>query len=725
MTIKTIIDNLKIYKDIPIVLFNKEILFINTKAKQLLNYQPNKQKEILKKIKKAISNKTGILEIPHKNNIRTISIQCQQLEKKINIGVLTDLTKHVDSKSKLEKKLSLFEEIFDNLPIGILIHEDGKVKYINKYGLKVLEVKNKKQYQNFYILNFLANPKDKERAIKRIASKENILSSEIFEIKTFKNNKKIVDLYSYLFQTENGETDNTTRLIIFTDKTSEIEKQKLEVESQIKHYENQLLKKQYQITEKLLEKIESQQEQLLNAINVSNYLFWIMDENLNIILFNEGFYQYCLKYYNIQIKLGDNYEKIIHQYNESKEVFEQKISFLKSIVEKNQEFTYEITLFDKEEKKNRVYKMHMKPVVTSHKKMNHYYFYGHEITEKYEFLNQIEHQTIKLKEIIEHSPIYLWSMNDKEEITLFNKNYEILIEQLYGKKPVVGKKLHKGKYEQNKNIIDTLSYHYQKSFNGSQENFKLTFDVENGKKITLDVNLFPIVINNQIKEVSGIAIDITPEIEKQNQLQNLLKENEILIKEIHHRIKNNLQVISSMINIQIQEEENEHTKNILQDIKNRIFSMAIIHQTLYQNRNYTSINISNTIFMLVQNILYAFDKSDIQVESDIEEIILDVNTAVPVSLIINEGITNIVKYAFPDNFTKEKKIHILLQRNNHQLNLVIQDNGVGIPHQQLDNILSNVGFTIIRALSEQINAQLFITSQPNEGTEIKLIIPLV
>jgi two-component sensor histidine kinase len=152
--------------------------------------------------------------------------------------------------------------------------------------------------------------------------------------------------------------------------------------------------------------------------------------------------------------------------------------------------------------------------------------------------------------------------------------------------------------------------------------------------------------------------------------------------------------------------------------------MAIIHQTLYQNKNYSTINVSATILFLIQNILYSFNRTDIEIESDIEEIILDVNTAIPIALIINEAITNVVKYAFPENFTMSKKVFIQLKRKDFSIELSIKDNGIGIDKKMIQQ-LSNVGFSIIKALAEQINAQLFIYSEKNQGTEIKLLIPLL
>lgn len=98
--------------------------------------------------------------------------------------------------------------------------------------------------------------------------------------------------------------------------------------------------------------------------------------------------------------------------------------------------------------------------------------------------------------------------------------------------------------------------------------------------------------------------------------------------------------------------------------------------------------------------------------------------AIPIALIINEAITNVLKYAFPENFTMSKKVFIQLKRKDFSIELSIKDNGIGIDKKMIQQ-LSNVGFSIIKALAEQINAQLFIYSEKNQGTEIKLLIPLL
>lgn len=711
-----------VFKDIPFLILNKkEIVFINSKAKKILCITNKNKEEIHSLLYNNVNKKKHETKITCNNKeIKLI----YQKNKDHYLVFIEDLTKQKEQEKNIKTQLKLFNDIFENLPVGILLHDYGKLKYVNKEGKRIIGTSDKKKYYNFNLLNFLYIDKEKQKAINRIKKVyiEKKLPSTIYHIRDFKNKEKIVELTSLLFFDEKNQP---LSLLIVQDKTEELKKQQLEIETQLKIQENKLLKKQNEEKEKLLQELKSTHNQLINTINYSDYLFWITDNKLNIQLFNQAFKDYCLRYYNVKLKGGENtldLQKIMNEQEPSTATTRQRV--LKEILQTKSDYSYEISHFDKTLKKTRIYKITFKPYIDESNTLQNFYCFGHEITEKYEFLQQIESQALKLNTIIQHSPIYLWSLNQNYELVLFNNKYENLIEFLYGEKPVVGKKLTRGKFEKNKDLIETLNYHYEKAFNGSNENFKLNYELENGQKITLDVNLFPIVVNNQIKEIAGIATDITAEIEKQNQLQTLLYENEVLMKEIHHRIKNNLQVISSMLNLQIQNEENTQIQNVLKDTQNRVYSMAIIHQTLYQNKNYSTINVSATILFLIQNILYSFNRTDIEIESDIEEIILDVNMAIPIALIINEAITNVLKYAFPENFTMSKKVFIQLKRKDFSIELSIKDNGIGIDKKMIQQ-LSNVGFSIIKALAEQINAQLFIYSEKNQGTEIKLLIPLL
>lgn len=713
------------FKKISLIILDKSgILYINSKAKKILCFNEKNEKEIhsllyscIKKKSKTLQHNCGDKKIIIKLCIENIVIENQQ---KYCI-ILEDITQSTKEIKTLNNQVQVFEKIFENLPVGIFLHDYGKLKYANKEAKRIMGTRDKKKYLNYNLLNFLYIEKEKKRAIERIKKiyTEKKMPPTVYHIKNFKNQEKIIILSAFLFYTK----EKPLALLVVQDKTDEINKQQLEIEAQLKHQENKILQKQNKIKQKLLEELQIKRDQLLNTINYSEYLFWITDENLKIILFNQPFYAYILKYYGIKVKINMDGRELIAKLNQlNPSVQKERNESIVKLLKEKKIFQYEVVQYDKEINKKRIYKILFHPIFGKNKKIKYIYCYGHEITEKYEFLDQIEKQSVKLNVIIDHSPIYLWSMNKNQEITLFNHNYEKIVEKIYGEKPVIGKKLSRTQYD--KEIIKTLEYHYQKAFNGSSENFKLDFNIDNNKTITLDINLFPIIVNNQVIEIAGIATDITAEVEKQKQLELLLQENEMLIKEIHHRIKNNLQVISSMINMQIQKEQDIHIKNVLSDTQNRIYSMGIIHQLLYQNKNYSSINIANTILLLVQNIVYSFNRTDIKINHELEDIILNIHTAIPISLIINEGVTNILKYAFPEDYKEKKEIFIYLKRVKSYIHLIIKDTGIGIQKQNLKQTI-NKEFVIIRTLSEQINAKLSITSKPNQGTELQFIIPQV
>lgn len=713
---------ISVFQNTSLVILNKsDIVYINSKAKRLLCYKNETKNELHSLLYSAIKKKLNIVEIKCGNKIKTLRlfIENSSIEKEIQYFlILEDVTDYTHELEELKIQNDLFQEIFENLPVGVFLHDYGKLKYVNKEGKKIIGTSDKKKYLNYNLLNFLYIDKEKKRAVERIRKTytEKKLSPTVYHIKNFKGKEKIIILSSVLFYTK----DKPLALLIVQDKTEDINKQQLEIEAQLKHQENKLLQKQNKIKQKLLEELEIKKDQLLNTINYSEYLFWITDKHFKIILFNKPFYEYILKYYGIEIKMNMDSRVLVLKSNHiTPSAKEERNKSIVKVFKEKKNFHYEVNQYDKELNKQRIYKISFHPTFEKDGEIKYIYCYGHEVTEKYEFLNQIEKQSVKINAIIENSPIYLWSMNKNHEITLFNNNYKKIVEKIYGETPVIGKKLSRTGYQQD--IIETLEYHYQKAFHGSSENFKLEFKLDTNQLIALDINLFPIIINNEVVEIAAIATNITNELQKQQQLQSLVHENEILMKEIHHRIKNNLQVISSMINLQTQKEDNTQVRNVLKDTQNRVLSIAMIHQMLYQNKNYSSINITNTILLLVQNILHSFNRTDIKIQYELEDIILDVNTAIPISLIINEIITNVLKYAFPENYEGNKEVLIQLKRIQTDILLSIKDTGVGIPKQNLNQII-HTDFIIIRALVEQINAKMQVNSDTNQGTEIQLFI---
>jgi two-component sensor histidine kinase len=208
-------------------------------------------------------------------------------------------------------------------------------------------------------------------------------------------------------------------------------------------------------------------------------------------------------------------------------------------------------------------------------------------------------------------------------------------------------------------------------------------------------------------------------IQQQNQtIQKSLKEKEMLIKEIHHRVKNNLQIINSIIRLQMSKEKSENAQTLLNEISARIQSIALTHQMLYKKDQFLHINASEYLRHLCEQTISAFsDNTDIQLHSkiDVDNLELPLDTAIPLGLICSEVITNAIKYAFPN---KNGKIEVSFHCDEKNCTLIIKDNGIGIDLNKIDKSES-LGIELIKLLSEQIDGQY--SYKVDNGTIFQLV----
>ena len=209
------------------------------------------------------------------------------------------------------------------------------------------------------------------------------------------------------------------------------------------------------------------------------------------------------------------------------------------------------------------------------------------------------------------------------------------------------------------------------------------------------------------------------EIAKQNHsLQHLLSEKEWLLKEIHHRVKNNLQIVMSLLNSQSAFVQNESALTAIHDSQHRVHAMSLIHQKLYSTENVSSIDMSIYIRELVSYLRDSFNTAQrIRFELHVEPLELDVSQAVPLGLILNEAITNSIKYAFPNDM--KGVITISLSNTGfHNYLLIISDNGIGMPAHVKDKKPGSLGMSLMEGLSEDLDGNFSIVS--DNGTMIKI-----
>ena len=204
--------------------------------------------------------------------------------------------------------------------------------------------------------------------------------------------------------------------------------------------------------------------------------------------------------------------------------------------------------------------------------------------------------------------------------------------------------------------------------------------------------------------------------DKNNQISQALKDKDLLLREIHHRVKNNLQFISSLLNLQSRHVEDDKAFRALKEGQNRVRSMAIIHQNLYQEENLTGVETKVYFEKLIQSLVDSYNVSDteITVDMEIEPINLDVDTMIPIGLIANELISNAIKYAFPSR--KDARIEVKLFEKDDQLHLQVSDNGIGLPPEWEHSMNQSFGYKLIRTIKGQLDADLKILN--NDGLTV-------
>ncbi len=205
----------------------------------------------------------------------------------------------------------------------------------------------------------------------------------------------------------------------------------------------------------------------------------------------------------------------------------------------------------------------------------------------------------------------------------------------------------------------------------------------------------------------GYISDITEAKIVTEQINQSLQEKEILLKEVHHRVKNNLQVISSILNLQSSYVKDEATLNVLRESQNRIKSMAFIHESLYQADNFSNINFSDYVVNLLQNLMQSYSKLNqtVKLNVDLQTVFLNLDTAIPCGLIINEIISNALKYAFADN-KEGDEITIMMKMEGKNIKLAVGDNGVGLPQNIDYRNTESLGLQLVVTLVGQLNGSV-------------------
>ncbi|WP_431108523.1 histidine kinase dimerization/phosphoacceptor domain -containing protein [Winogradskyella poriferorum] len=211
---------------------------------------------------------------------------------------------------------------------------------------------------------------------------------------------------------------------------------------------------------------------------------------------------------------------------------------------------------------------------------------------------------------------------------------------------------------------------------------------------------------------------------KNETISKALKDRELLLHETHHRVKNNLQMISSLLNLQSKYVKDDNVFEVLQNGRNRVQSMAILHKNLYVGEDLNMVNIQHYFEGLVDSILNSYNKTenDIDLKIDADKVTMDVESVIPLGLIVNELITNSLKHAFPKDIKSKPEITLKMSEREDFYTLRVSDNGVGIQNDIIENgKKESFGQRLIRSLSKKLKASMSVTN--DNGTSVSFVLP--
>ncbi|MGE8721250.1 histidine kinase dimerization/phosphoacceptor domain -containing protein [Leptospira terpstrae] len=290
----------------------------------------------------------------------------------------------------------------------------------------------------------------------------------------------------------------------------------------------------------------------------------------------------------------------------------------------------------------------------------------------------------------------------------------------FDKSKVVGKKTEEFKAWSNPEQIERLNKIYKEKGRLSGE--RMSVSHSDGKK-------YDVIVFSQAFEIAGerfilwINLDITKNLDMEDRLAKSLEEKDVLLKELQHRVKNTLAIISGLLNLESFKVENEVAKQSFLNAQSRIMSMSKVYENLYQSEDLESVDLSKYIEDLVFSLhdIFVLNPTKIRFDVKLEDVRLDLKRTLPLGLILNELLTNALKYAYPNDKGGDIRIH--LSRSNENIILSVGDDGEGLPDSVNIEKGNHFGYELIRSLTSQLKGVFSSVSKKGEGLNIMISFP--
>jgi two-component sensor histidine kinase len=238
--------------------------------------------------------------------------------------------------------------------------------------------------------------------------------------------------------------------------------------------------------------------------------------------------------------------------------------------------------------------------------------------------------------------------------------------------------------------------------------------------ISLTIYAFRLYVSQTKAQVEELESNIAERQRAEEQLKASLSEKEVLLQEIHHRVKNNLQIMSSLLYLQSKKVHDQDSFEMFMESRNRIRSMALVHEKLYQSTNLSQINFAQYVRSLANYLFRSrgVDPNVIRLRNDVDEVYLSIDTAVPCGLIINELVSNALQHAFPDGRKGEISIEFHPAQDD-KFTLTVRDDGVGFPQAADLTTAESLGLQLVNTLVNQLEGT--VEYDRNGGTTVKVV----
>lgn len=592
-------------------------------------------------------------------------------------GFVWDITARKEAKNRLEESEQRWQKLVKNNPLCVVITIDGNIEYVNKAGLELYEAEYSDQIIGNSILDFVYEDHREEvkDRIGKINNRESLRPSEQ-KIVTLKGNIKDIEAHTVPIVYK-GEYAAQT---VLKDITQAKKREHALLESQqrfkslFEHNPHPVyyfdLEGNFLGANKKVEEVSGYPEdELLNM----NFAPIIVEEDLERTLAHfEAAAAGDVQEYEIKIKTKQGEIKDLHVTNFPMKVSEDIVGV---------------------------------------------FGIAQDITASKKAAEDLKKSEQKWQHLVEDNPQPVQVTVDGEIVFINEAGARLYGAETPGE--LIGRSVFDFSHEDELAKI--------KNRKESLEDGNKVDRLHENKIVRLDGSVCYVEVNSILIEYQGkkaiqtVLHDITDRWKKERIIKESLQEKEVLLKEIHHRVKNNMAVISGLLELQAMSTEDPELKNMLKESQLRIFSMAMIHEKLYQTETFADIEFGEYVRELVSSIIETVDssKKEISVEYNMDSVRLNINQAIPAALILNEAVVNAFKHAFKGR--SRGKITISMGQKESAITLDIKDDGIGLPEDFVLKETHSLGTTLIQTLTSQLRGELsFSNRADNNGTEVSI-----